>query len=264
MPTRNDFTPGEFCWLDFMAHDFDAAVAFYGSVFGWTHQVMPTPDGAPPYAFFMKGEVGVAGLGQMNDEMKAQGIPPVWNSYINTADCAATEAKARELGATVTCPTTEIPGHGKLAFFLDPEGGSIAVWQSLNPEGPGMLVGEPGSSCWFEFMTRDPSAAKDFYGKLVGWDFAAMPMGDIEYTMAKKDGKDVAGLMKMDGPQFAGVPAYWMPYFAVEDCDATVSTATANGGKVHVPPMDIQVGRMSVLADSQGGTFSIIALTPPA
>lgn len=263
MPVRNDFSPGEFCWVDLAAHDMEAAAAWYDALFGWSHMTVPSPGGGHPYAFFMHGAHGVGGLGQMSDEMKAQGIPPMWNSYVSTADCAATEAKVKQLGGKVTVPTMDVPGFGKLAFFLDPEGGSFAAWQSTNSAGPGLLLGEPTGMCWNELMTRDASKAKEFYGALLGWDFAAMPMGDIEYTMLKVAGKDAGGMMPMAGPQFDGIPANWMVYFAVADCKATADKAAATGGKVHVPPTRVPVGTFAVLADPQGAVFSVITLESP-
>ena len=261
MPVRNDFAPGEFCWIDFMAHDLEAAAAFYGQVFGWTHMLMPGPPGAPPYGFLMNGENRVGGIGQMSAEMKTQGVPPMWNSYVATADCEATEAKARELGATVTVPTLEVPGHGKLAFFLDPAGASIATWQNLASEGHGVQTQDAGSLSWNELMTRNSDQAASFYGSLFGWEFASMPMGDIDYTLIKNADKDAGGIMPMAGPQFEGVPPHWLVYFAVEDCDATAAKVTASGGQVRVPPTEIPIGKFSVLADPQGGTFCVVTVT---
>ena len=192
--------------------------------------------------------------------MKAQGIPPVWNSYIASDDCAATEARVKELGGTITVPTMEVPGHGKLAFFMDPEGASLAIWQSLSNEGPGLLCNEPGGLCWNELMTRDVARAKEFYGQLTGWSFVPMPMGEIEYTLLKVGEQDGGGLMPMSGPQFEGVPAHWLVYFAVADCAATSDAVAKAGGKVLVPPTDIQVGRFSVVSDPQGGAFATIEL----
>ena len=264
MVVRNDFAPGEFCWVDLSAHDLEAAIAWYATLFDWSHTMMETPGGGPPYAFFQKGEAVIGGIGQMSDEMKAQGIPPMWNNYIATADCEATEAKVKEIGGTVTVPTMEIPGHGKLAFFLDPEGASIAAWQATGgDDSPGVLVNEPGSLCWTELMTRDSAKASKFYGELVGWEFASMPMGDIDYTMIKNAGKDAGGMMPMDGPQFEGVPAHWLTYFAVADCDDTAAKVLATGGKVNVPPTEIPVGKFSVMSDPQGAVFCVITLTDP-
>jgi predicted enzyme related to lactoylglutathione lyase len=58
-----------------------------------------------------------------------------------------------------------------------------------------------------------------------------------------------------------GVPSFWLPYFSVDDCDATVKKATGAGAAVHVPPMNIEkVGRFSVLADPQGASLAVIKL----
>ena len=259
MPTRDDFRPGEFCWVDLNAHDLEAAAAWYGDLFGWT-QVKQETQGGPPYAFFMCGESPAAAVGQMNEEMKAQGIPPLWNSYICVEDCEAMQKKAAELGATITVPTMEVPGHGKLCFLMDPEGGAIAMWQKLGA-GMSVFTGEPGGLSWNELMCRDVGGAREFYGSLFGWEFVDMPMGEITYTMIKSDGTDAGGMMAMDGPQWNGIPTHWMVYFAVADCDAAATKVSATGGQIRVPPTDIAVGRFSVLADPQGGTFSVIQLT---
>jgi predicted enzyme related to lactoylglutathione lyase len=58
------------------------------------------------------------------------------------------------------------------------------------------------------------------------------------------------------------VPPYWLPYFAVDDCDTTVARAGSLGGSTCAGPMDIpNVGRFAVLGDPQGGTFAVIRLT---
>ena len=197
-------------------------------------------------------------LGELTPEMVSAGVPPCWNSYVNSADCAATEAKVKELGGQVNFPTTEVPGHGKLAFFQDPEGASFAAWESTTDEGPGLLAGDPCGLSWNELMNREGAKASKFYGDLFGWKLESMPMGDIDYTMIKNAGKDAGGMMKMEGPQFEGIPAHWLVYFAVEDCDASAAKAAESGGAIHVPPTEIPVGKFCVLGDPQGAGFAII------
>lgn len=59
----------------------------------------------------------------------------------------------------------------------------------------------------------------------------------------------------------AEVPSYWLPYFAVEDCDGSTARAQSLGAAVFAPPFDVpNVGRMAVLADPQGAPFAIIKL----
>lgn len=263
MPDRTEFSPGEFCWVDLSAHDLAAAAAWYGGLFGWTHTMMESPGGGPPYAFFESGGKVIGGLGEMSDEMKVQGIPPMWNSYVATADCAATEAQVREHGGTVTVSTMEIPGHGKLTFFLDPEGASLAAWETLTDCGPPLLVNEPVSPCWNELMSRDVTKARDFYAQLFGWTYNDVPMGDVNYSVLQNSGKDGGGMMPMEGPMWEGVPAHWMLYFAVASCEDVAAKVEATGGKVIVPPTEIPVGEFSVLMDPQGAGFSVITLKDP-
>jgi predicted enzyme related to lactoylglutathione lyase len=256
MPVRQDFQPGQFCWIDYAAHDLDAASAWYATLFGWTEDRQET-HGGPAYAFFVKDDVPAAAGGQMVDEMKAQGIPPMWNSYVCVEDCEAAEREAAALGATITVPTMEVPGHGKLCFIMDPAGASIAMWQQTG-EGPGVRTAEPGCLSWNELMCRDVAGAREFYSKLFGWEYQDLPMDGIEYTLIKSHDSDTGGMMAMDGEQFEGVPNHWMVYFAVADCDAMAAQVAETGGVIMVPPTEIPVGKFSVLRDPQGGVFSII------
>ena len=57
------------------------------------------------------------------------------------------------------------------------------------------------------------------------------------------------------------IPAHWMVYFAVADCDATVEKAKELGGQLTFGPMDLPVGRFAVLSDPHGAHFAVIALS---
>ena len=73
-----------------------------------------------------------------------------------------------------------------------------------------------GEFCWYELGTTDVAAAKNFYGSLFGWTSTDIPMGEMgTYTLLQKDGQDIAGLYKLEGPMFEGVPPNWMVYVAV-------------------------------------------------
>ena len=49
-----------------------------------------------------------------------------------------------------------------------------------------------------------------------------------------------------------------MGYFAVDNTDDAVELATGGGGKVMVPAFDMPYGRMAMLDDLFGATFSIV------
>ena len=115
-----------------------------------------------------------------------------------------------------------------------------------------------GAFGWYELMTTDPQAAKDFYTKLFGWGVKDMDMGDMTYTVLSVGDKDVGGLMAMP-PEAGGMPPAWGCYVTVSDVDETARAAEALGGKVLVPPRDIpEVGRFCVLQDPQGAVISAI------
>lgn len=115
-----------------------------------------------------------------------------------------------------------------------------------------------GAFSWSELMTGDAAAAAAFYGPLFGWDIEAMDMGGGPYHLLKVGDTAVGGIMKT--PAEAGpMPPAWGCYVTVEDVAATVAQATALGGKVVVPAMDVPgVGRMAVIADPQGATLSVM------
>jgi predicted enzyme related to lactoylglutathione lyase len=109
-------------------------------------------------------------------------------------------------------------------------------------------ISSPGAPCWIDLFTSDPEKSQAFYGQLFGWT-AADPNEEFGgYTNLSKDGKLVAGCMKNDGQ--SGQPDGWSTYLVAPDIQATSDTATANGGQVMVPPMQVgDLGTMAVFTD---------------
>lgn len=64
---------------------------------------------------------------------------------------------------------------------------------------------------------------------------------------------DMAGIL----PE--GVPSHWMAYFCVDDCDEAAARVTEHGGTVLSEPTDFSMGRMAVVADPFGATFTLMA-----
>jgi predicted enzyme related to lactoylglutathione lyase len=113
--------------------------------------------------------------------------------------------------------------------------------------------------CWNELNAKDAAACKKFYSAVFGWTVHDQPYEGTTYTIFKKGEQQVAGMMQMTA-EWGDVRPHWMPYIAVDDCDAYAKKIAENGGKVCVPPTDISVGRFAVVEDSNGGFFSIIKL----
>ena len=79
------------------------------------------------------GPQGTYYLLKMGDAMRAgvmhspmADTPPMWVPYVAVADCDATAAKARTLGAQLIVPPTDIPNVGRFATIIDAQGACIA------------------------------------------------------------------------------------------------------------------------------------------
>ena len=85
-----------------------------------------------------------------------------------------------------------------------------------------------------------------FYGELFGWTSEDAGEEYGGYINFSKDGVQVAGCMKQR--RSSGTPDVWSIYLATDDAEATVDGATANGGQVIVPAMEVmELGTMAVV-----------------
>jgi hypothetical protein len=110
-----------------------------------------------------------------------------------------------------------------------------------------------GAPCWLELYTSDPDATQAFYTELFGWECEQMGEEFGNYFNFTKDGRRIAGGMRNDG---SGGPDTWSVYLAIDDAQAVADAATANGGSVIVPPMEVMdLGTMVVVADGGGAVI---------
>ncbi len=111
-----------------------------------------------------------------------------------------------------------------------------------------------GAPCWADLSTPDLQGALRFYGPLLGWTFDE-PVAEMGYyTMARKHGKQVAGL----APQQPDVPMppMWSVYMWSNNVDDTAARLADAGGKLLMPVMEIPgAGRMMFAFDNQGAPF---------
>ena len=258
MPEPTSYEPGTFCWADLVAPNLDDARAFYGGLYGWEFQTEETPGGEYVMAF-KDGKV-VAGIGQPlgDDEAIA------WNTYVRVDDVDATAASAQELGATVVVPPTDAMDAGRLALIAAPGGETLGLWERNNHQGAG-LVAEHGSVVWNELATRDLQTAVDFYSKLLGWTIRTGPVPgpDLEYSVANAGDNMAAGIATMDEHSPADMPAHWLIYFEVDDCEASAAAVKDLGGSVLVPPMSVpDVGTFATIQDPGGAVSAIMTSAP--
>jgi uncharacterized protein len=284
---RDGYMPGVPCWVDTGQPDPDAAVAFYGDLFGWDFDER-TPAGSRQRYFVaqLRGR-DVAGVG---GQPGGEPATPTWNTYIwvESADDAA--AKVKAAGGSVRGDPFDVGDAGRMGVFSDPSGAVFSVWQAREHKGA-QLVNEPGTWNFSELNTRDPEGAKAFYGAVFGWEATTLATDGGDTSMWRVPGygkfleqrdpglRDrqadvgapegfedaVAWLVPMTSEQFPDdTPPHWSITFAVDDADAIAERAAKLGGKVLVPPFDAPWVRMAVIGDPQGAVFTASKFSPPA
>ena len=109
-------------WAELNTRDPDRATAFYTGLFGWTAS---TCEGEMPYTeWSLPGGKQFGGMLEMGEHHGD--APPHWLGYVMVEDCAATYAKAVELGATTYVAPFDIPNTGQMAVIADPLGAVFA------------------------------------------------------------------------------------------------------------------------------------------
>jgi hypothetical protein len=260
MSERTSYAPGTPSWVDLGTPDQDAAEEFYGPLFGWTFDPGENPEETGGYRSAMLRGQPVGGTMKIMQE----GQPPAWSNYISVEDADATMAAVRANGGSVAIEPMDVLEIGRMGFFVDPTGAFCGIWQPKSFHGAA-IVNEPGALSWNELETRDPEAAKAFYGAVFGWQFEDHEMGQMgTYTEWKLNGNSIGGMANITGRIPDEVPAHWMVYFAVEDADAAVEQINGSGGTVHFGPIDIPAGRFAMVADPWGAAFAVIKLTEPS
>jgi uncharacterized protein len=127
---------------------------------------------------------------------------------------------------------------------------------------------ETGTVWWNELISPNPEKVRAFYSKVIGWtprvvaldDNSRAPKpGEPDYTLFLVNGKEAAGLAKIDEGAEA-LEAGWFTYIQVENVDTAVLAAANNGGKVLKFPFDVpDIGRIAVVEDPQGAAFGLVS-----
>ncbi|HET7462219.1 MAG TPA: VOC family protein [Longimicrobium sp.] len=264
MTSPTTHAPGTFCWLDLGAHDPQAARRFYTALFGWeADDNQYGPAEGDVYTMYRLDGKDVAASYGMDPNQKTMGIPSAWLCYVAVENADASAARAKELGATLMAEPFDVMEVGRMALVQDPTGALFALWQAARHTGFGVR-GEPGSAGWFELATTDAARATSFYQELFGWTGQTMnAAGGMDYTVFSGSTGMIGGMYQI-GPQQAGMPPCWMPYFVVENTDAAADKAKTLGAEVMHGPMDIPgIGRFALLRDVQGAMFYLATFLPP-
>jgi uncharacterized protein len=276
MSERDGYGHGVPCWVDIAHRDPDAAVRFYGDVFGWEFTDPAEMPGDPPGRYFVARLRGrdVAGISSRPSE----GAPPspAWSTYICVDSADEAVQKARDAGGSVVLEPFDVLPAGRMAVLADPAGAVFCAWEPRDRRGA-ELVNEPGAWSMSALNMRDPDAAKTFYDTVFGWTTDTFEVGDMAIPLFRLPGfeggepeqpvpRDVVATMAPLPDGTVDVPPHWSVDFWVDDVDATAERVTELGGDIVVAPYDLPVGefRQAVVADPAGATFSVSKVGPPA
>jgi len=117
---------GQVSWHELMTNDYEAAFAFYSTLFGWEKgEAMDMgPEMGGTYQMFARKGTPLGGMFNRPAQMSA---PPMWIYYIRVDDVEASVEKAKSLGACLVNGPEQVPGGDKVAQLTDPQGALFAL-----------------------------------------------------------------------------------------------------------------------------------------
>jgi predicted enzyme related to lactoylglutathione lyase len=116
--------PDAYGWAELNARGLERAVAFYETVFGWTHSEQPFGEGEVYTQFEHDGQP-IAGALEMNPQIPSE-TPSYWLVYFTVDDVDARFQKAVELGGREMVAPQDMP-DGRFAIVSDPQGAAFGI-----------------------------------------------------------------------------------------------------------------------------------------
>lgn len=247
------FFPGAVCWLDVSSADPAGSRDFYTGLFGWSYQIDPDSG----YVIALSDGQPVAGLASVPVQ---PGQPLTWRLYLSSANIGHTADLFTQWGGQVLYGPADAPGAGHVFIGVDPTGGVIGFWEPGPPWS--FHTTDAGALIWAELNTWDGAQADAFYTNLFGYQQEQIGDGrKVDYTVWSRGGPTMLARIQMHENWASGIPAHWMPHFAVDPevgTDAMVNRILELGGLVDVYPYDTELGRIARVADPSGASFALV------
>lgn len=112
---------GHCTWNELRATDLDAAIDFYGKIFGWTVTGSMPMGAMGDYKFLSHGDLAIgAAMGGASAEQ-----PPHWLHYFRVANIDAAIEAVKSGGGQVLQGPHDVPGGDRVAICLDPQGAGV-------------------------------------------------------------------------------------------------------------------------------------------
>jgi uncharacterized protein len=252
-----------FIWYELLTPDADGSQRFYGDIVGWTVKQGANPGMDYRHLMAPDGE-GVGGLLQLTEEMKAGGARPMWLGYISVPDVDAAIRAIEGDGGKTQMKPMDVPGAGRIAMVLDPQGVPFYVMTPMPPpnrplaKSTAFSRAAPARCAWNELATGDPKNAFAFYTHHFGWtDGGSMPMGDLGDYQMINDEDGMIGAIMSTAP--GNRQPLWTYYFRVAKISAAKMQIEAGGGTVMHGPQEVPGGdHILIGSDPQGAIFALV------
>ncbi|MFD2792462.1 VOC family protein [Promicromonospora vindobonensis] len=278
--TTHTYPHGVPSWIDLETQDVDAALAFYGHLFGWRFTEKLPPGAAGRYVVASVDGTDATAVAAIATPAAGFDGEVAWHTYLAVDDVDATAARVAGLGGVVSSPPESVgpPGQpaGRMARIVDAQGAPSRLWQAGTRPGA-QVVNTPGTWNFSSLLTPDVDRALEFYGPLLGWErtddlgagMARVPgYGD---HLARTVDPGIHERQEQAPPGFADVvagvlqaegPARWSVAFTVADRDRSATEAERAGATV-VATEDGEWTKEATIRDPFGAELVLAQFDPP-
>jgi predicted enzyme related to lactoylglutathione lyase len=121
----------EFSWHELATSDYEAGFNFYSALFGWEKTSAMEMGEGNVYQMYGSGKHELGAMYNLSPEIPA---PPHWLLYATVADIDAAVETLKSLGGQVLNGPMDVPGGGRVAQCIDPQGAAFALHSSVGAE----------------------------------------------------------------------------------------------------------------------------------
>ena len=275
MTERDGFPAGVPAWIDTAQSDADAAIEFYGGLFGWQFAEHAPSDADDRYVVATLEGKTVAAIA--SPSVAGHPLSPAWLTYVGVDNADDAAARVRDAGGSVVVAPTDRFGVATTAICRDPGGAAFGLWEPGSIRGAGS-VNAPGTWNFSELNTDDVAGATLFYASVFGWEVSEVDMGAMKGTMVRLPGyadflEEINPGTKQRHIDFGAPPGftecvawflpladgaepYWSLTISVADADWVAAKAGERGGSVVVEPHDLPMVRSTTIRDPAGAEFT--------
>jgi uncharacterized protein len=115
-----------FSWCELNSTDWKAGWKFYSELFGWKH-TSSMEMGPELGEYFMFGLDPKRPMGGMSNTASMMKVPAHWLHYIKVKNADETVKKVNQKGGKVLNGPMDVPGGGRIAQCMDPQGAAFAI-----------------------------------------------------------------------------------------------------------------------------------------